>query len=153
MGYGTLEKQIRVDASPAVVYEVVSDPKHIARWWTDEAEFDSTPGGAGVLVWRERATNRPFEARLTVVEAVPGQRIAFRWLYPEGDTPTPNNSLLVTFHLSPDGDGTLLKVTEEGMREQGWEAAVLEEYYNSHTGGWTRHLANVAAYVATLATG
>jgi uncharacterized protein YndB with AHSA1/START domain len=150
MEYGALEKQIHIDASPAVVYEVISNPEHIAQWWTDEADFEPTPGGSGVLVWRERATNRPFKAHLTVVDAVPGQRFSFRWLYPEGDTATPNNSLLVTFELTPDGDGTLLKVTEEGMREQGWEAAVLEEHYRSHDAGWTRHLADLATYAATL---
>lgn len=150
MEYGTLEKQIHIDASPGVVYEVVSSPEHIARWWTDEAEFAPTPGGTGVLVWRGRARNRPFEAHLTVVEAVPGQRFSFRWLYPAGDTPTANNSLLVTFELTPQGEGTLLRVTEEGMREQGWDAAVLEDYYRSHDEGWTRHLGDLAVYVAAL---
>lgn len=60
--------------------------------------------------------------------------------------------MLVTFELTPSSDGTLVTVTEEGMREQGWEAAVLEEYYNSHNEGWTRHLAELATYAATLAT-
>lgn len=152
MEFGALEKHIQIDASAEAVYEVISTPEHIAQWWTDEADFEPTPGGSGVLVWGERATNRPFEVRITVVEAVPGKRFSFRWLYPDGETPTPSNSLLVTFELTPDGGGTLLKVTEEGMREQGWQAAVLEEHYRSHDAGWTRHLADLAAYVATLAT-
>lgn len=152
MELGAIEKHIHIDASPAVVYEVVSNPQHIAQWWTDEAQFDPTPGGHGVLVWRGRATNRPFEAHITVVEAVPGQRFSFRWLYPEGEAPTPTNSLLVTFEIAPDADGSLLTVTEEGMREQGWEAAVLEEHYRSHDAGWTRHLADLATYAPTLAT-
>ena len=58
--------------------------------------------------------------------------------------------MLVTFALAADGDGTLLTVTEEGMREQGWEAAVLEDYYASHEDGWTRHLADLVTYVAGL---
>jgi uncharacterized protein YndB with AHSA1/START domain len=155
MEYGTLVKQIHVDASPTVVYEVISSPEHIAQWWgTDAADLEPTPGRSGVLTWRERATttSSPLEVRLTVVDAVPGKRFAFRWLHPEDETPTPQNSVLVTFQLTPDGNGTLLKVTEEGMREQGWEAAVLEEYYNSHDHGWTRHLANLATYAAKLAT-
>jgi hypothetical protein len=106
MEYGTLVKQIHVDASPTVVYEVISSPEHIAQWWgTDEADLEPTPGRSGVLT-----------------------------------------------QLTPDGNGTLLKITEKGMREQGWEAAVLEECYNSHDHGWTRHLANLATYAAKLAT-
>jgi len=151
MEYGTLVKRVHIDASPTVVYEVVSTPEHIAQWWTDEADFEPAPGRSGVLVYRKRATTRPLEVRLTVVEAVPGERFSFRWVYPDGETPTPRNSVLVTFQLTPDGDGTLLTVTEEGMRELGWEAAVLEEYYDSHDHGWDRHLADLADYAAKVA--
>src|SRR3954451_9089536 len=154
MEYGTLVKQIHIDASPTVVYEVISSPEHIARWWgTDAADLEPAPGRSGVLTWGQRATTtRPQQVRLTVVDAVPAEGFSFRWLYPEGETPTVRNSVLATFQLTPDGTGTLLKVTEEGMREQGWEAAVLEEYYNTHDHGWNRHLAALADYAAKLAT-
>jgi uncharacterized protein YndB with AHSA1/START domain len=151
MEYGSIEKQIHIDASPEVVYEVVSSPEHIAQWWSDEAEFERVPGGSGVLSWGRRATKRPTTVAITVVEAVPGVRFSFRWLCPDGETPTPQNSMLVRFDLAPDGEATLLTVTEEGMRERGWEAAVLEEYYRSHDDGWTRHLSDLATYAAKLA--
>jgi uncharacterized protein YndB with AHSA1/START domain len=150
MEYGSIEKQIHVDASPAVVYEAVSSPQHIAQWWADEADFPPGPGGSGVLVFREKAHTRPLDVRITIVEAVPGERFSFRWVYPDGQPPTPQNSMLVTFRMTADGEGTLLTVTEEGMREQGWDAAVLEEYYHSHDEGWTRHLADLATYVTGL---
>jgi uncharacterized protein YndB with AHSA1/START domain len=150
--YGSITKQIHIAASPEVVYEVVSSPEHITQWWTDDADFVSAPGGTGVLTWNQRAVTKPFQVEITVVEAVPGERFSFRWVYPEGETPTAANSMLVTFALTPDGDGTLLTVTEDGMREQGWEAAVLEEYYTSHEDGWTRHLGDLATYAAKLAT-
>lgn len=153
MEYGTLERQIHVAAPPAVVYEVVSRPEHIAQWWgTDETQMPAAPGAEGVLVWADKESTRRNEVRLTVVEAVPGERFCFRWNYSEGESPSRQNSMLVTFQLSPDGGGTLLRVTEEGMREQGWEAAKLEEYYTSHEDGWNTCLANLAAYVDTFAT-
>jgi hypothetical protein len=71
---------------------------------------------------------------------------------PVGATLTPENSLLVTFDLTPQGSGTLLRVTEAGIRELGWEAAVLEEYYNDHSDGWAGLLANLDAYVGKLTT-
>jgi uncharacterized protein YndB with AHSA1/START domain len=151
--YGSITKQIHIAASPDVVYEVVSRPEHIAQWWTDDADFVSAPGGVGVLTWNERAVTKPFQVEITVVEAVPGELFSFRWVYPHGETPTTANSMLVTFVLTLDGDGTLLTVTEDGMREQGWEAAVLEEYYTSHDDGWTRHLADLATYAAKVAAG
>jgi uncharacterized protein YndB with AHSA1/START domain len=149
--YGSISKKIHIAASPDVVYEVVSRPEHIAQWWTDDADFVGAPGGTGVLTWNQRAVTKPFQVEITVVEAVPGELFSFRWVYPEGESPTTANSMLVTFALAPDGGGTLLTVTEDGMREQGWEAAVLEEYYTSHDDGWTRHLADLATYAANLA--
>lgn len=152
--YGSITKQLRIDAPPAVVYEVVSTPEHVATWWTDEADFDSAPGGRGVLAWAGKATTKPFEVEITVVEARPGELFSFRWLYPDGEPAEAANSMLVTFTLAPDGpDGqaTLLTLVEEGMREKGWEAAVLEDYYHSHDDGWTRHLADLAVYAPTVA--
>ena len=150
--YGSITKQVHIAASPEVVYEVVSRPEHIAQWWTDDADFVSAPGGTGVLRWNQRAVTKPFQVEITVVEAVPGELFSFRWVYPEGEAATPENSMLVTFRLTPDGEGTLLNLTEDGMRERGWEAAGLEEYYTSHDEGWTRHLVDLATYAAKLAT-
>lgn len=147
MEYGTLEKEIYIAASPAVVYEVVSSPEHIKQWWSADADFEMKPGGSGVLVFGDGACTPGTVVQLTVVEAVPGVRFVFRWDHPEGESPRPGNSMLVTFSLIPDGDGTRLKVVEEGFRERGWEAAVLEECYNSHDDGWSRHLADLVTYV------
>lgn len=149
--YGSITKQIHIAAPPEVVYEVVSRPEHIVEWWTDDADFVSAPGGTGVLTWNQRAVTKPFQVEITLVEAVPGELFSFRWIQPEGEAATPANSILVTFRLTPDGEGTLLTLTEYGMREKGWEAAVLEEYYASHEDGWTRHLADLATYAAKLA--
>jgi uncharacterized protein YndB with AHSA1/START domain len=152
MEFGTITKHVHIDASPQVVYEVISSPEHIAEWWSDVAEFAATPGASGMLGWGDKAQRAPFTVNLTIVETVPGKRFSFRWVHPDGETPTPHNSMLVTFTLTPDGDGTMLTLTEEGMREQGWEAAVLAEYYTSHDDGWDRHLADLATYAAALAT-
>ena len=61
------------------------------------------------------------------------------------------NSLLVTFEVSAHGDGTLLRMTETGFREMGWEAAVLEQQYQEHGTGWDFYLPRLAPYAATLA--
>ena len=148
--HGSITKEIRIAASPDVVYDVISSPEHIAQWWSDVADFEPTPGASGVLTFVEKAHTRPLTVNITIVETVRGERFSFRWVHPDGTTATADNSMLVTFALASDGEGTLLRVTEEGMREQGWEAAVLEEYYASHDDGWTRHLADLAIYAARL---
>lgn len=157
MEHGSIEQSIFIDASPDVVYEVVSSPEHLAGWYVDEAVYETAPGSDGHLAFGGPAER--MELPITVVEAVPGVRFSFRWTAPPGPellpvgTPlTPENSLLVTFGLAPKDGGTLLTVSESGMRELGWEAAVLEHYYNDHTDGWIKLLARLESYVATLAT-
>ena len=44
----------------------------------------------------------------------------------------------------------MLKMTESGFREMGWDAALLEQQYNDHVSGWTFYLPRIALYVATL---
>ena len=65
----------------------------------------------------------------TVVDARPPRTFSFRWTHPADEVAAEGNSLLVTFDLTPSGGGTLLKMTETGFREMGWEVAVLEHQY------------------------
>jgi uncharacterized protein YndB with AHSA1/START domain len=146
MEYGTIEREIHVEATPEVVYEVISTPEHMREWWPDDAELDPVPGATGKVSWGDGAKVEP----LTVMEADPPKRFSFRWVYDEGEAAARGNSLLVTFELTPAGAGTLLRFTEAGFREKGWEAAVLEETYRDHVRGWDLFLPRLTAYVARL---
>ncbi|MCK9898231.1 SRPBCC domain-containing protein [Frankia sp. AgB32] len=151
MEYGTLEREIFVEASPEVVFEVVSSPDHLRQWWPDEAHYDPTPGSTGEIVFGDPAAGGkvvPF----TVVDSRPPRTFTFRWTQPAGETAVEGNSLLVTFDLTPSNGGTLLRMTESGFREMGWEIAVLEHEYQDHCTGWDFFLARLSPYVATLTT-
>ncbi|MGP3971846.1 SRPBCC family protein [Streptomyces sp. 6N223] len=150
MEYGSIEREIYVDATPEVVYKVVSSPEHLREWWPDEAELEPVPGATGVITFGDRTTPEARVVPLTVVEADPPRRFSFRWVYEEGEAVTSANSLLVIFELAPSGAGTLLRFTEAGFREKGWEAAVLEEQYRDHVTGWDYFLPRLVAYVARL---
>jgi uncharacterized protein YndB with AHSA1/START domain len=156
MEYGSIEQSIFIEAPPEVVYGVVSSPEHLTGWYVDEAEYETVPGSSGHFAFGLPESRQ--DVPITVVEAVPGVRFSFRWLAPPapevppvGADLTADNSLLVTFDLSPKGDGTLLTVTEAGMRELGWEAAVLEHYYDDHSDGWAKLLGRLDTYVGRLA--
>ena len=53
-------------------------------------------------------------------------------------------------YRASSGGGTLLRMTETGFRERGWEVAVLEQQYREHVTGWDHFLPRLAPYVATL---
>ena len=150
MEYASIEREIHVEATPEVVYEVISTPEHLQEWWPDEAELEPVPGATGVITFGDRSSPDANVVPLTVLEADPPRRFSFRWAYDQGDVATSTNSFLVTFDLVPAGAGTLLKLTETGFREQGWEAAVLEEHYRDHVTGWDFFLPRLVTYVDRL---
>ena len=144
MEFAAIEREIYIEASPEVVFEVVSSPDHLKRWWPDDARYEPTPGSVGEIVFGKATV--PF----AVVEARPPRTFAFRWTQPADEVAAEGNSLLVTFDLTPARGGTLLKMTETGFREMGWELAVLEQQYQEHITGWDFFLPRLAPYVATL---
>jgi uncharacterized protein YndB with AHSA1/START domain len=147
--FGTIEREIFVEASPEVVFEVVSSPDHLQQWWPDEARYEPVPGSTGEIVFGERGAGGTVVA-FSVLDAQPPRTFTFRWTQPTGEPAVAGNSLLVTFDLTPTRGGTLLKMTESGFREMGWEAAVLEQQYNEHGAGWDYYLQRIPPYVARL---
>ena len=150
MDYTSIEREIHVDAAPEVVYEVVSSPDHLREWWPDEAQLEPVPGGTGVISFGDPSTPDAKVVTLTVVEAEPPRRFSFRWVYDEGVAATPTNSLLVTFDLVPSGAGTILRFSETGFREKGWDQTVGEEQYHEHATGWDLFLPRLVEYVDRL---
>ena len=151
MEFGSIEREIHVAASPEVVFEVISSPEHIREWWNGaETDLSPTPGAVSEVAWNRGGPDAQVQP-ITVVDAVPPRLFSFRWVHDEGeDVATSTKSLLVTFELVPSGDGTLLRMTETGFREKGWEVAVLEEAYADHVRGWDVFVPNIAAYAAGL---
>jgi uncharacterized protein YndB with AHSA1/START domain len=143
MEYGTIEREIHIEATPEVVYEVITTPEHIARWWGFDVSFTD-----GRMRRERRDGSGELVVPVEVIEADPPRRFVFRWLQPEGTAATVHNSFLVTFELVPAGAGTLLRLTEAGFREVGWEAAKLEAAYRDHSLGWDEYLARLAEYAA-----
>lgn len=150
MEYASIEREIHVDAPPEVVFEVVSRPEHIRHWWYAECDVEPTPGATGELVWADGDEPRAHVTPMTVVVAEPPRVFSFRWTHPAGESAVESNSLLVTFELVPSGPGTLLRLTETGFRERGWEIAVLEEQYREHVTGWDIYVPRIEAYAAGL---
>ena len=150
MEYGTIEREVQINASPATVFEVISSPEHLKEWWPDEAVLDPTPGAKGELVFGDRSSGAAHIAQVTVVEAQPPRRFSFRWTHPQDEDAREGNSLLVTFELTEHAGGTLLRMTEVGFREMGWEVAVLEQQYQEHVQGWGHFLPRLVDYAATV---
>jgi uncharacterized protein YndB with AHSA1/START domain len=149
MEFGTIEREIHIEASPQVVFDVVSSPEHLQEWWPDEAEFPVVPGGAGRIRFGDVKQGGAW-VQFTVVDAVPPSRFSFRWTHEEGEAAAPGNSMLVVFELEPAGSGTLLRMTESGFRERGWDDAKVAAEYGDHTNGWDFFLQRLQTYAAKV---
>jgi len=150
MEFGTIEREVHIAASPATVFEVITSPEHLKEWWPDEAVLEATPGAKGHLVFGDPSTGHAQIPQVTVLDAQPSRSFSFRWTHPEDEDAAEGNSLLVTFELTASAGGTLLRMTETGFREMGWEVAVLEEQYREHGEGWDHYLARLVSYASTV---
>ncbi|MFF3485654.1 SRPBCC domain-containing protein [Streptomyces sp. NPDC002701] len=149
MDYAGIEREIHIEATPEVVYKVISTPEHLREWWPDEAELKPVPGATGVISFGDTATPDAKVVPLTVLEADPPRRFSFRWAYDEGEVATPDNSFLVAFDLFPSGAGTRLRFTETGFREK-CAPAVLEQQYGEHVTGWDHFLPRLVTHAARV---
>jgi uncharacterized protein YndB with AHSA1/START domain len=150
MEFGSIEREIHIEASPEVVFEVISSPEHIREWWNGaETDLSPTSGAVAQLAWGSGTAEQHIE-HLTVVDADPPRLFSFRWVYEGEAVATPTNSLLVTFELVRSGTGTVVLLTETGFREKGWETAVLEAAYADHSNGWDTFIPSLGAYVTRL---
>lgn len=153
MEHGTIKREIHIDASPEVVFDVVSSPEHVREWWPDEAEYPAVAGGAGRIGFRDPERGEIGWAQFQVVEAEPPRLFSFRWTHEEGESAAPGNSFLVVFELEPAGEGTRLRMTESGFRERGWDEAKVAAEYAAHVTGWDFFLPRLPVYAARVGAG
>jgi uncharacterized protein YndB with AHSA1/START domain len=115
--------ETRIAATPETVFSFFIDPNKMVRWMGSRAEADPRPGGTYAL-----DINAQARARGEFVEVVPYSRVVFTFGW-DGDQAVPPGSSTVEVTLSPDGEGTHVRLVHRGittaeMREQhslGWQ--------------------------------
>jgi len=149
----SVEREILIEASPEVVWGVITEPAQISRWFSDEAEVEGRAGADGTLTWKPggRSRDREYDSivPIRVVEAEPFRRFSFRWNYPEGAGPDESNSALVEFSLIEEAGGTRLRVLESGIGAVAHDEQSKARYLEDHEHGWERHLGELLDYVAS----
>jgi uncharacterized protein YndB with AHSA1/START domain len=153
----SVEREILIEATPEVVWSVITEPEHISRWFSDEAEIEGHAGADGTLTWRPggRGGKKGLDmiVPIRVVDAEPFRRFSFRWNHPQGTGPDENNSALVEFTLIEEAGGTRLKVLESGIALVTADEESKARYLKEHEHGWQRHLGEMLDYVASEAHG
>ena len=141
----SISRDVLIGAPPERVWAIVTEPRHVARWFSDEAEIDLRPGGAMLLTWHGHGVYR---GRVEAVE--PPRRFAFRWLRREDNEPGEGTSTFVEFLLEPEGSGTRLRVVESGFDRLDWPEQERARYAGENSEGWVYELGQLREYVAGL---
>jgi uncharacterized protein YndB with AHSA1/START domain len=140
-----ITKEIDIDAPPDVVWAIVTEARHLAGWFSDEAEIDLRPGGAMLLTWHGHGAYR---ARVETVE--PPHTFAFRWVLRADEEPAPGSSTLVVMTLARKGAGTRLRVVESGFADLSWPEPERARYAGENANGWTVELDELRAYAVRV---
>ena len=138
-----ITREIEIEAPPDVVWAIVTEARHLAGWFSDEAEIELRPGGSMLLTWHGHGVYR---ARVEAVE--PPRTFAFRWVLHEGEQPAQGGSTLVVMTLTPTEAGTRLTVVESGFSGLSWPEHERTRYAGQNADGWIRELDELRAYVA-----
>ena len=147
--------EIFIAAPPARVFQAISDPNQLPRWWgqtglyrVTKSTMDLRPGGK----WRSEglgADGREFSVEGEYLEIDPPRKLVHTWI---GSYSGPQKTV-VRWELEPEtvntlhptgprksGTGTRVRVTQEGF------AGDLE-HAKSHGEGWKRVLGWLEAFV------
>jgi uncharacterized protein YndB with AHSA1/START domain len=126
---GVVRVERRIAAPPSAVYSYLTDSVQWARWQGDSAQIDAIPGGIFRVVMVNGA-----KAEGRFVQLVRDARVVFTWGW-DGSPTVPPGSSTVEIELTPDGDGTLVRLSHRGLPPSDRPP---------HAVGWDHYLSRLA---------
>ena len=140
-GAFTVRRTIRIAAPIEKVWQAVTEPEHISRWFGRTVLDGTGPGAQGTMTFPD------YGAVPIRVEAVDAPRmVSYRWgnddaLGHLAETVDDGSSTVFTFTLEQVPDGTRLTVVETGFDRTSDPAANMA----SHGEGWVSELDKLVA--------
>ena len=125
-----VEREVRIAARPETIFPFFVEPEKMMRWKGISAELDPRPGG----IYRVNVTGRDI-ARGEYVEVTPYSRVVFTWGWEAENNPVPPGSSTVEITLTPDGDGTIVRLRHFDLPTETQE---------QHGHGWDHYMERLA---------
>jgi uncharacterized protein YndB with AHSA1/START domain len=130
---GEIRYEIRIAASPATVFALLTEPQQMLKWLAELVHADAQPGGIFRLA---EPGGTAIEG--TYLEVIKDRKIVFTWGGVEGLKPGEST---VEIMLEPDGAGTLLRLRHFGLpgaavdaHRRGWELSGLPKLKDAAEG-------------------
>jgi uncharacterized protein YndB with AHSA1/START domain len=131
--------KVDINATPARVWEALTDPKQIRRYmFGSQVETDWHPGHP--IVWKGEYDGRRYEDRGEVLEVHPLRRLKVTHFSPlSGKPDLPANYHTVTYDLELRGDRTHVVLTQDNNES--------EDEVKHSTANWESMLKGLKAFV------
>lgn len=136
MSADRIERETLIEASLERVWSLVTEP---GFWVADPASLPGTVAREGESMVAKNAEYGDFPVRVEKVE--PPTYVAYRWAsaFP-GQELREDNSTLVEFTLTPEGDKTRLRVVESGFATLAGSEELRGQAVKDNTSGWPQVL-------------
>ncbi|MBT2401180.1 SRPBCC domain-containing protein [Streptomyces sp. ISL-100] len=136
MSENRIERETLIEASLERVWSLVAEP---GFWVADKTSPTGTVAVEGESVIAKNAEHGDFPVRVEKVE--PPTYLAYRWAsaFP-GEELREDNSTLVEFTLTQEGDKTRLRVVESGFAALAGSEELRGQAVKDNTGGWPQVL-------------
>ncbi len=146
MAEDRIEREVVVAAPRERVWEIITQAEHVGKWFGESAEVDLRPGGTIVLRWEKYGT-----MYATIEKIDEPHYFSYRWMPGILDKkPSNENSTLVEFTLTSQGEQTRLRVVETGFSRLQMNESERAEQFKDNTEGWASELAELQQYVEQL---
>jgi uncharacterized protein YndB with AHSA1/START domain len=141
MSADQIESEVLIEAPLERVWSLVAEP---GFWVADKASLPGTVAREGESLVAKNAEYGDFPVRVEKVE--PPTYLAYRWAsaFP-GEELREDNSTLVEFTLTAEGDRTRLRVVESGFAALAGSEELRGQALKDNTGGWPLELGALKA--------
>jgi uncharacterized protein YndB with AHSA1/START domain len=128
-----IERDTLIAASLERVWSLVTQP---GFWVADEASLAGTVAREGETTVAKNSKYGDFPVR--VEKVVPQTYVAYRWASAfSGEELRDDNTTLVEFTLTPESDGTRLRVVESGFAALAGSDELRRRAREDNAGGWS----------------
>lgn len=129
----SIQREITINASRERVYNAISDPEQVVKWFPETIEGNYAVGEQPVFGFGDHGKNQ-----VCIVDARPHEYFAFRWVpggnHFLGDVLSVDTTL-VEFRLSELQDGSCkVSLSETGFASL--PAEIAESSHQQNSGGW-----------------
>jgi uncharacterized protein YndB with AHSA1/START domain len=114
----TVKQSIKLQASPSEVWRALTDPEEIKKYFYGTNAVSDWKVGSSI-VFKGEWEGQPYEDKGTILELIPGEKLVYNyWSSFSGQEDIPENYANITYQLTPQQDGTLLEITQDGIESE-----------------------------------